>query len=223
MMKRHIAAALATIFLVSGCAELTTTGLPQKGNAIFEGSEQLVEANKLDQTSWTLVEAEFDSADLAALGVTAEFEADGVAGKAPVNRYFGSYTLTGESGIKIGPLGSTKMAGPPAAMRAETAYLALLEEVTDFDIEGNELTMLKNDQKVLVFHEVDPETAAAQRHATTLIGVTADQAKSSASTAGFDYRVLSVDGEHKMATADYNPRRINVEIQKGTVQSAWVG
>jgi heat shock protein HslJ len=56
-----------------------------------------------------------------------QFETDGeLAGFAGCNRFFGGYELT-ESTIKIGPLGSTRMACPPDVTAFEFSFLEALQ------------------------------------------------------------------------------------------------
>lgn len=68
--------------------------------------------------------------------------ADGrVSGRSAVNTYSGRYTATAAGDLKVGPLASTQMAGPAAAMAAETAYLAALERVASYRVDGSTLTL----------------------------------------------------------------------------------
>ena len=52
-------------------------------------------------------------------------EADKVAGNGSCNRFFGSAEIAG-SALKLGPLGSTRMACPEAVMSQEAKYLNAL-------------------------------------------------------------------------------------------------
>jgi heat shock protein HslJ len=60
-----------------------------------------------------------------------------VSGSAPVNNYFGSFQLLSfddkltQGKIKVGPLGSTKMAGPAPLMQCENMYFQMLQEAGD--------------------------------------------------------------------------------------------
>lgn len=56
-----------------------------------------------------------------------QFETDGeVAGFAGCNRFFGSYDLT-ENTIRIGPLGTTRMACPPDVTAFEYSFIEALQ------------------------------------------------------------------------------------------------
>jgi hypothetical protein len=63
-------------------------------------------------------------------------------GQSSVNRFFGSYTLTsfnkatGTGKIKLGALGSTKMASSSDLMDCESRYFSMLSESVDFKIES---------------------------------------------------------------------------------------
>ena len=73
------------------------------------------------------------------------------AGKAPVNRYFGIYTMNGNE-IKFFQIGTTMMMGPENLMQAETEYLQALETVESFKLK--EKTLLLNGSKTLKFKEI---------------------------------------------------------------------
>jgi heat shock protein HslJ len=72
--------------------------------------------------------------------LTLEFGTDGtVSGNGGVNQFNGPYEAT-EDTIKIGPLASTKMAGPENLMTQEAAYLAALEAGTTWEVVNGVLT-----------------------------------------------------------------------------------
>jgi len=54
------------------------------------------------------------------------FAENRVAGAAGVNQYNAKYTTRGTDGIKIGPVATTKKAGPPELMEQEQEFLAAL-------------------------------------------------------------------------------------------------
>ena len=74
-----------------------------------------------------------------------------INGFSGVNTYFGSYNLDGNS-ISIGPLASTKMAGPEPLMTLENVYLNRLGSVTGVDLSADSLSLTDKDgNAVLVF------------------------------------------------------------------------
>jgi heat shock protein HslJ len=73
------------------------------------------------------------------------FTADGgVSGTAGVNRFTGTARLDGDR-LTLGPLRTTRMAGPPEAMDAEAAFLAALDEVVAVRLDGDDLVLLDAD------------------------------------------------------------------------------
>ena len=93
-------------------------------------------------TQWDLAHAADPSVTRAAVRVTLGFQADRAGGKGPVNRYFGTCAAASDGTLALGPFGMTMMAGPPAAMAAEQAYMGLLERVTGFRLAGDRLELL---------------------------------------------------------------------------------
>lgn len=79
-----------------------------------------------------------------------EFDAAGrVAGHAAVNRVHGSARVDGDR-LFLGPLASTRMAGPPEAMDDEAALLEALEQVTALRLDGDDLELLDADGETRV-------------------------------------------------------------------------
>ena len=73
--------------------------------------------------------------------LTVAFGTDGkIGGNGGVNTFSGEFE-SGEKSVKIGPLASTMMAGPPELMTQETAYLAALQNSTTWEIQSGKLTM----------------------------------------------------------------------------------
>jgi heat shock protein HslJ len=84
--------------------------------------------------------------------ITAVFSADGkLSGKSPVNQYSTTYTFTADGKMTIDPqIISTKMAGSPAAMAQEAAYLAALPKTASYSIQADQLTLSDASGAVLV-------------------------------------------------------------------------
>ena len=102
------------------------------------GTQPPPDAGDLSGTSWQLE-------DLGGTGVidnsmaTLEFPESGkVAGRGSCNRFFGSVEISGES-IKLGQLGSTRMACPEAVMNQESRYFQALEAAERYTRNGDEL------------------------------------------------------------------------------------
>lgn len=151
-------------------------------------------------------------------GVTLRFDEGKVSGKAPVNRYFGSASMS-DATLVFGPLATTQMAGTPEAMQAETDYLKVLPEVTQWQVADEVLTLSGAGGPLLKYAAPDSTGAFA----VTLIGQPRGEAKAAAAAAGYEFRVLSVDGESKVGTSDYRTDRINASIEDGVVTEVSVG
>lgn len=100
---------------------------------------------------WTLVGLDGSRPSAAA---TIVFATDGtVSGKAPCNRYFGSYGGDLPE-IALSPLGATKMACE--ALEAESAYFAALQAVTHAEVADEHLFLIGPEGRVLEFAR-DPD------------------------------------------------------------------
>lgn len=109
-------------------------------------------ADPLKGTQWKLTAWTVDSIDPATVTITMKFADGQVSGNSGVNSYGGPYTLGAGNAITLGPLAMTEMAGPEPAMRAESAYQALLAQVGSFKIAGGKLTLYdKNGNESLIF------------------------------------------------------------------------
>lgn len=83
--------------------------------------------------------------------VTISFAADGsFNGQGPVNLYFGTWYVTGANGVTFGPVGSTLMAGPEELMTAESEFFAALDDVAEYTIQGESLSLLDAAGKTLL-------------------------------------------------------------------------
>lgn len=85
--------------------------------------------------------------------VTLTLLADGTfQGTAPVNIYFGGYSLDREA-LTFGVIGSTRMAGSPELMDLEARYFSLLGEVRSSAIREGVLTLSDDEgTSLLLFH-----------------------------------------------------------------------
>ena len=84
-------------------------------------------------------------------GPTITFGDDGrVTGFSGVNRFSGPYT-SAIGTVRVGPLASTKMAGEPARMAAERAFLDALANVDGFSVQAGLLRLKQGDQVVVEF------------------------------------------------------------------------
>jgi heat shock protein HslJ len=94
----------------------------------------------LSSTSWKLVDIG-GATPAAGVTITLAFDAnDAVSGSSGCNNYAGQPTIDG-SKISFGPLAGTRMACPEPAMSAEAAYLAALDGVTSWRMQGSRLVL----------------------------------------------------------------------------------
>ena len=83
-------------------------------------------------------------------GLWVQFEVDGsIKGHAGCNAFFGSLETT-DDGVKVGPLGSTRMACPEPIMDRESVYLSALQKGALFEVSGERMSCLDADRKLLV-------------------------------------------------------------------------
>ncbi len=108
----------------------------------------------LSYTEWTLVELGGETVeaheDGPQPGIVLDLEESRVAGSGGVNRIMGTFALA-EDELRFGPLATTMMAGPEAAMARERTFLDALARVTTYRLGAGELTLLADDEPVARF------------------------------------------------------------------------
>lgn len=158
-----IAALMLAALLLGACAapasqpEPTTvpTQIPTAQPAPTEPSateEAMSEAsNNLTGTSWTLSELAGAPPVTGESSATIEFDDEGrVAGSSGCNRFFGGYTVEGET-LTIGQVGSTMMACSPELMQQEQSLFATLGQAATYTVAGDTLTITAADGTTVVF------------------------------------------------------------------------
>lgn len=117
-----------------------------------------VAGNRLDATSWQLTRFRDEGGEMASLEVgtqvTAQFQADEVAGLAGCNNYSTSYSASGSS-LTFGPVATTRKVClvPLGSMKQEQAFLDALAQVQRFKILGTSLQMLDGNGETLLEFE----------------------------------------------------------------------
>lgn len=124
--------------LSGGTLTLLSAGSPILN---YEGGEQV----ELGDSEWTVVSYNNGKQAVVTVAegseITLAFGPDGYAsGSAGVNTYNGPYEFSANS-VKIGPLATTKMAGPPELMEQEAAYLVALQATTTWSTRGDTLEL----------------------------------------------------------------------------------
>ena len=106
----------------------------------------------LAYTEWTVIELDGEpveiGADELAPSLVLDLEEARVTGSGGVNRLTGHFALSGDE-LRFGTLATTRMAGPENAMRREAAFLAALDRVTSYALDGRTLTFLADDDAVV--------------------------------------------------------------------------
>ncbi len=127
---------LITSLLTSGCAwnsdvdRISETLLDTAWDVLSYANEEQVVVGVLDGTQ-----------------ITARFDADGrVTGSAGCNNYFAGYQ-TDDQSITIGPAGATRRfcAEPQGIMEQEADFLAAMQSVLVFRLDGNEVNLYDAD------------------------------------------------------------------------------
>lgn len=106
----------------------------------------------LEGTRWTLQDTQPGST------ITATFQQGVVSGSGGCNSYNGSFTIFGVD-MTIGALTVTGLSCDPALMEQETFYLARLQVVDEFEIEGSQLRLsgrIGDENFVLIYNGVRP-------------------------------------------------------------------
>jgi heat shock protein HslJ len=150
---------------------------------------------------------------------TVTFDAGRLSGSAQVNSYSAMVTAGTDGSLDIGPIARTEMAGEPELMQAEDRYFALLDRVDGWQGDGTQLFLTAGDETLLRY--ALPDSPAA--FGATLVGLPVAEARAAARDEGYAFRVISVDGESKPVTMDYNPQRLNAAVVDGRVTEVTVG
>lgn len=111
-------------------------------------------AATLENTYWKLIEVAGKAAvvmdDMPEAQFTLRPGEKRMTGMGSVNRIGGGYTLDGAT-LKIGPIMSTRMAGPDPLNQQEFAFTAALEQATGYRITGDRLELLDGDRVLARF------------------------------------------------------------------------
>ena len=123
---------VALVTLLSGCG----------------GSDDSADAPTQLEGSWkleTLGGAKTDPAVVSQLNMN-EGKASGNAG---INTFTGSYEAPEDGRVTFGPLATTMMAGPDAAMQQEQAFLKALADTRKFTTENGGLVLMDDSENRL--------------------------------------------------------------------------
>ena len=154
-MSKFFGLAIVTL-LVAACGGedndgRSTSGTPESGREEATMPEQ--ESGRDSAVlagEWRLTEIAGAALPEGAPTPTLNVAPDGtVSGNSGVNRFTGK--LGSGEGKLFGPMASTRMAGPPAAMALEDRFLEAMSAVTAFEIVGEQLVLSGPDGALLTF------------------------------------------------------------------------
>ena len=136
-------------------ALLLLAGLVVAGCGSGSGSGS--STDHLEGVPWTLASgAGIDIPKNVSLSAT--FDAGRVSGSGGCNRYTGSYTVDGEK-LDISGVASTQMACAPPLDAVERAYLAALDAVTAWTVDGDQLVLSAGGKETLRYTAASPQGA----------------------------------------------------------------
>lgn len=113
--------------------------------------------NQISGKTWTLISMK-NRPVIKDTQITLQFFEDGkLAGHGGVNRYFGGYQRSGESGLAISKIGSTRMFReyPEGIMDQEIRYLSALETTTHYQLVNKHLELVTDGFVVMQFAGLD--------------------------------------------------------------------
>ena len=175
-----------TLFDGEGVRSLIFTKVPEKAPV----------ASALPGTAWEL--DTFGSKDgtvsslLSGTTISLSFDEDALSGSAGCNRYFGSYEVADDQ-IAISGIGSTKMhCGEAGVMDQEQRYLAMLGEISRFEIVADSLTLFDEEGDARLFFRQKPTEITLESGRWMLESITENGTKSEVLS---DRAVTAVFGE----------------------------
>jgi heat shock protein HslJ len=103
----------------------------------------------------TIRERSFELRDMFGNKASVTFKEDGTFyGFSGVNRFFGNYKLAGDK-ISFDKMGSTRMAGPPAAMKFEDKFMQAFNKADRCTFIGNAFTLYKGEIPLVTLKSVE--------------------------------------------------------------------
>lgn len=108
----------------------------------------------LQNTRWKLIKLPgFDSLPQLRKDAWIQFEhnSNRFRGNAGCNNMSGTFQTADKNGITIGPAAMTRMACPEAMMKVEQSVTTAIQDATNYQINGDRLTLLKNNTVLAVF------------------------------------------------------------------------
>jgi heat shock protein HslJ len=120
------------------------------GGVIYAGGTMEERADQLNGTRWNLASINGNPAIEGRNPAGLAFAEGKVTGSTGCNRMFGSYSLTNGQ-LALSGLGSTRMACTPELNQQEQHFLQALGAIESYTIADDQLTLLYDGGKELVF------------------------------------------------------------------------
>lgn len=134
MVRWLLVVGVVVLMGLAGCARSDRAQEAPFGELVRDGAWRIVSVH--DGNATVGIPSTDPPVYLRFVGSDASGESGRVEGFAGVNRFHGGYRITEEGGLSIGPIASTKMAGPGPLMRFEGAFLRALEASTGIERDG---------------------------------------------------------------------------------------
>jgi len=118
-------------------------------------SSSSASADKLEGTPWVLASGVGIEIPKG-VALSATFDAGRISGSGGCNRYTGAYTVDGDK-LDISGVASTQIACAPPLDSVERTYLAALDAVTGWSIDGDQLVLSAGGKETLRYTAASPE------------------------------------------------------------------
>tara|TARA_R110000787_G_scaffold15134_6_gene46847 strand:+ start:6781 stop:7209 length:429 start_codon:yes stop_codon:yes gene_type:complete len=121
--------------MVTSCKETKKT-IEAPSNEVYSGKYEIksLNGNELART----------------LTFTIETSENKISGKTDCNSYFGTYTVSNNNEVKIGPLGATEMYCEEHVMKAERELFKAYNDSKTFSFDGKMLTLFSEGGTLLI-------------------------------------------------------------------------
>ncbi|MCA9900922.1 MAG: META domain-containing protein [Anaerolineales bacterium] len=154
-------------FMLNSEGNLVLNLKADAGNMIFALADEVT--SDLEGTNWVLKSLTTESAITSSVidpEITAVFQDGQLTGSAGCNSYFGGYEIDG-SALTLSEMGITAMACDEARNEREGEFLAALQTVTGYRLDGDKLMLLDADGNTVIEMQVaavmDEETAVSDQ------------------------------------------------------------
>lgn len=149
-MNARLANAEMVLLLAVGALLPGACTMTDSGNPLRPTDENAMEADN----EWQFLQGALEEKTFHDAGneITLVFHDGRLSGHGGVNQYSAPVKVAGQEITLTGPIVTTRMLGPRAAMRLENDYLSALREVSHYRRSGAKLRLFGGQGMVLRFH-----------------------------------------------------------------------